>query len=940
MIFSFALHDKRYRIRRVPDQLRPKTRGEGHTQQSAEAQLWELDENNDPTRIIVSSKVTDATREIEGILGLNADQFRQVMVLPQGKFRQLLTADSKDRERIFSQLFQTHIYKRLEDELKERSAGIRRELDIFSKQKAAYLSGVNLETEAELDAAVIAHSQVASQAKAQLVQQQQVTEQLTQNLHSAQALIKRFALLEQLKQTATELNLQATEIKAQQNRLQELEEAAGLQPDYQGFVAMTAQATKLKQDISSAANNLTIHEPLLAKTVQALTQIPTIESQISTLNTQLVHLQGFVAKAEELQQERVQIDQHLKIAHRHLEQEQRIKQQIDRAKASLETQEKDLAQRRDEIEQNADLASRLERDTHFCTIKQRITQHESRLALKLQALHTSKEQGTQLKLLAEAHHKEADQLALKWHLAQASLLAAQLEEGVACPVCGSHSHPAPAASAGLDISQADLETARQIAQDSSNKLQSERDNYRFINNEIETLSKEISSDNLLLGELHSLSLQEMQQRVEDGRRVLTAHHTRKDELKNIEQNYQRLKADLDPLQSQYDAIKQTRETAEQTLAIGKNNIERLERDIPEDLRQHRALQQAILDKNNAIQNLVTQIQSIQQQHAQAKSKFDELTANLQLLKQQLIAHEATLSAAESEWNSALTQSRFTSLAQFTDALSDLAQRGTLRALINQYQEKVSENQGALQSLSNELSDASLPNIDDLTDQLVAAKNTLEEVEALWQQKHEFYVLLNNAQTQLAQLKSKSIQLEQQYATVGTLSDIANGHNDSKVSLQRFVLSVLLDDVLMEASQRLLSMSKGRYRLLRKEDRSKGNRASGLDLEVEDAYTGRVRAVATLSGGESFMAALALALGLSDVVQAYAGGIRLDTLFIDEGFGSLDPESLDLAIRTLMDLQQTGRMIGIISHVSELKEQIPLRIDISSSEIGSRILWRT
>jgi len=169
-----------------------------------------------------------------------------------------------------------------------------------------------------------------------------------------------------------------------------------------------------------------------------------------------------------------------------------------------------------------------------------------------------------------------------------------------------------------------------------------------------------------------------------------------------------------------------------------------------------------------------------------------------------------------------------------------------------------------------------------------------------------------------------------------LSQVANGQTSSRVSLQRFVLSVLLDDVLLEASHRLLLMSKGRYNLLRKEERSAGNVASGLDLEVEDTYSGRVRAVETLSGGEGFMAALALALGLSEVVQAYAGGIRLDVLFIDEGFGSLDPESLDLAIQTLMDLQQGGRMIGIISHVAELKEQMPLRIDIETSRLGSRI----
>jgi len=149
-------------------------------------------------------------------------------------------------------------------------------------------------------------------------------------------------------------------------------------------------------------------------------------------------------------------------------------------------------------------------------------------------------------------------------------------------------------------------------------------------------------------------------------------------------------------------------------------------------------------------------------------------------------------------------------------------------------------------------------------------------------------------------------------------------------------TVLLDDVLIQASLRLKLMSNGRYQLVRKEDRSKGNKASGLELEVEDGDTGKPRSVATLSGGESFMAALALALGLSDVVQSYAGGIKLDTLFIDEGFGSLDMESLDAAIRVLIDLQATGRTIGIISHVTELKEQMALRIDVRRGATGSSI----
>jgi len=196
-------------------------------------------------------------------------------------------------------------------------------------------------------------------------------------------------------------------------------------------------------------------------------------------------------------------------------------------------------------------------------------------------------------------------------------------------------------------------------------------------------------------------------------------------------------------------------------------------------------------------------------------------------------------------------------------------------------------------------------------------------------------VLNNTQTQLQEADAQTRTLDEQYAVVGTLSDVANGQTGNKVSLQRFVLSVLLDDVLIEASQRLYAMSKGRYQLLRKGDRSKGNRASGLELEVEDAYTSKVRPVATLSGGESFMAALSMALGLSDVVQAYAGGIKLDTLFIDEGFGSLDQESLDLAVRTLVDLQSSGRMVGVISHVAEMREQIGARIDIQKTSSGSR-----
>ncbi len=170
--------------------------------------------------------------------------------------------------------------------------------------------------------------------------------------------------------------------------------------------------------------------------------------------------------------------------------------------------------------------------------------------------------------------------------------------------------------------------------------------------------------------------------------------------------------------------------------------------------------------------------------------------------------------------------------------------------------------------------------------------------------------------------SESIHVtEQKYAVIGKLARVANGTNRKKLSFERFVLAAFLDDILRAANIRLMKMTDHRYKLLRYEDVSDKRMAGGLDLHVHDHYTGMNRHVNTLSGGESFKASLGMALGLSDVVQSYAGGVRLDTMFIDEGFGTLDAESLDQAIECLVEIQKTGRLVGIISHVSELKERI-------------------
>ena len=201
------------------------------------------------------------------------------------------------------------------------------------------------------------------------------------------------------------------------------------------------------------------------------------------------------------------------------------------------------------------------------------------------------------------------------------------------------------------------------------------------------------------------------------------------------------------------------------------------------------------------------------------------------------------------------------------------------------------------------------------------------------------VTLGETLARLDDIARQSGAIEAEYRVVGHLADIANGSNGRNLTFQRYVLAALLDDVLRAASLRLAAMSRGRYQLQRREDLADARRAGGLDLEVFDEYTGRSRPASTLSGGEGFMASLSLALGLSDVVQAYAGGVQLDTLFIDEGFGSLDPESLDMAMKALIDLQQRGRTVGVISHVEEMKQQIDVAIEVVQGVRGSRVRLR-
>jgi exonuclease SbcC len=213
---------------------------------------------------------------------------------------------------------------------------------------------------------------------------------------------------------------------------------------------------------------------------------------------------------------------------------------------------------------------------------------------------------------------------------------------------------------------------------------------------------------------------------------------------------------------------------------------------------------------------------------------------------------------------------------------------------------------------------------------------LERLLAQLQQLSAQIGAVDRALAALAALAAEGQDVDARYAVLGRLAEVANGANPLRMTFQRFVLATLLDEVLEAASLRLTRMSRSRFELRRVVGVLDQRTAGGLELEVFDHFTGTARPANTLSGGEGFLASLSLALGLADVVQSRAGGIQMETLFIDEGFGTLDPESLDFALRTLIDLQQAGRLVGVISHVAELKERMDVRLEVRAGARGSEV----
>ncbi|WP_104040720.1 AAA family ATPase [Vibrio hyugaensis] len=927
---EFSLHGKSYRVIRSPEQEAPKARGEGMTVRKHTAALYEITDEEK----LITSKTTQVKTEVTNIIGLNETQFRQVMVLPQGKFRELLLATSKEREEIFGQLFQTDIYKKIEYALKDKASAISKAKDEFDNQIRGALQVAGVSSEAELteqrEALSVQFESVQKQEQESLAQLNAVKTEL----QKAEALSNEFKKREQAEVALKQHLEQSDAVSSRQLQLDNAKKASKVELPYVTLQNASKQTQELEQKVAKLSQDLTVANDAVKSKEGALQTAKEQAAQLPKLTEQQYQLEGMKGKLVEKSELEKAINAGLT---QKSEFEVTLKKYIAlKEKLTLEAQQgqKSLDQARVDVASIGSVEAEIKQQQRLMQDLQKLTGLNQELA-KLDALTPSKQASVdQAKARYVELQRSADTLELSWHNAQAAVLAQRLQAGEMCPVCGSVEHPQPAQFVGEEVTKEQVQRARNTEREGQvvlNQLNNQLEQHNIAvgqyKQQIEQLSVELDQNASMDLSALQASMQQLNERLQQLSSI---------NLVQLEQSVNELNQRCVTGEGKINDLQNQMAANESTIKVNQEQLAKLSASLDAKYSSLEVLEQDIVAIQKQIAELNTAFESAQnhlQQAVLAKTNIEsQLTTNQQWLNEAL----ERLNTAKTDWAQALQASAFEDEAQFLASKVDEAEMQVWQQEIDAFKQTQIKLEQTLADLSSELKDLALPDLEGLNVKLnsiqqsyVEARNQLDSTRSLFER-------LEKVRNDIATLHDKNTKLEDEYKVFGTLYDVASGKTGSRISLHRFVLGVLLDDVLIQASQRLSLMSKGRYILARKTEGFKGAAGRGLDLVVEDSYTGKTRDVATLSGGESFMAALALALGLSDVVQSYSGGIRLDTLFIDEGFGSLDPESLDLAIQTLVDLQQTGRMIGVISHVSELKEQMAQRIDVEPSRLGSTV----
>ncbi|MGM9926356.1 MAG: AAA family ATPase [Bacillus sp. (in: firmicutes)] len=952
---TFQLRNKIYTIWRSPAQERKKKSGDGFTSIGAKAELYEITNEG---KQILAGNVRDVDEKVKDIMGIDANQFKQILMIPQGEFKKLLISESKEKEVILQKLFHTSVYKRIEEKLKEDASLLKQSEEQLRLKLESLIADIEWnEDEQQLVEIMEQHSSVIlerlavnmANSKEQVVQLEQTLKELSeqdkalqQSLFQGKETLDKFRKKAELEAEKVQHEAKRGAIEENRQQLEKAQKARSLEKQERSYLRIG----KLLED-----NKATVEE---------------LRSKEVGIDVNLVQCQRDYDDEELKKDEREQATTKvisLEKLRQDVETFSYFQQSVEQLKADWKTASEKKGMIEQQTEQIVQLkrqaeASMLEAQKASIKYTETLRDKEKSEELLLQLQEFSNERIKQQKAELE-YQKKVERLTqsetelgiLREKLtileedlrhSHASLLAANLEEGQPCAVCGSLSHPHPAIMVEKNASQQEYDEQKEkvrLFEQEVQVLQKEEYGLHLQLENLQTgLMKQVDSIQQKLPSFHEEKVEELLSQLEE-KAVLYAGQLsiflqQKQELPRLENDKRTLDEQDIALHNQLKETKEAEEQVKELLIEKSTELEAMKSRLPEHLRSvhqyEAALKEAVMHRELLQQQLEkkrTALESVKQEAAKIKSAIETNERNVQTL-------QTDLNEQRELFKNEMILQGFDTYQMYRAAKRNEQEMEQLQYEIDHFVKEEQRILSLLQHLESILKDVTMPNIPELEEQVRMLAEEMDRIRtkmnALSHQIQHNEKIADSVQAIMVQQK----EVQEQYENIGHLYEIAKGQNRYRITFERFVLAAFLEDILVEANERLRKMTSGRFQLLRKVDPTRRNIQSGLELTVFDQYTGTERHVKTLSGGESFKASLALALGLAAVVQQNAGGISLETMFIDEGFGTLDPESLDQAIEALLDIQSSGRLVGIISHVPELKERIDARLEVIGTQNGS------
>lgn len=848
---EFLYRGQTYRVCRNPDYKITKTLKNGKIREQKVPHSVEL---TLPDGTVFPEKKNATDAKIIEILGLTADQFSQIVMIAQGDFLKLLYTKSDERKMIFSKLFRTDIYWKIQENLRRKSMEMDERIQENDRAFEQEKSRIILLPESEelpLDELVERLRERLKDALKEQNLRRANVEELNKKITKYEEINKLFVSLEKIRQTGKELEARQAESK---ERRQQIENA--LKADK--VLVAEQQNLRQQQEVEQSAQ-------AIAKMTETLANN---QEMFETLKTQQQEVEAEQKReAADIQKKMLALEQSFPsyeaLQNARSEEQQAKKVWEDLGKTSEESFHKKKA--------------------GIAALKEQQKQQE-------QVVEQTKKNWEQTSLSASESAKHYEHMYEAFLKEQAGILAENLSAGCPCPVCGSTVHPDPAKLSDHAVTELEVEQAKK-----TRAAAEEKRDLAYAAFEAEKTEK-----------------QKLAQAVEkEEADFVLAQTIAKQQRKEAEQNYV--------------SLQKTAEQIREKLVYPS---------LAEAKKQYAAMQKAL--------------EAAEQEIAKKRQKVSELAEAMNTLKGQKLAEEENQKTAkklavktEKEYAKLLEKSGFVSEETYHLAILPERSRSKLEREEKEYESQCLRQQSEQKLLEKQVSGKTYTDTTELNEQLKAEKQALKEAEKTYMELHTAYENDRSVLQNCAVYLEKGKKLESEDQVIKSLSKTANGRlsGSAKIDFETYIQRQYFKQIIHEANKRLLTMSNHQFILKLKEEANTGRKTNeGLDLSVYSLVTDSERDVKTLSGGESFLAALAMALGLSDIVERSAGAIHPDMMFIDEGFGSLDAQSRQQAIEVLGELAGDSRMVGIISHVTELKEQIDRKLVVSRTDKGSRAVW--